>query len=199
MPVITCSQRTAKASQSQMMAYSYMPAAPLSLDRASSGRKRVARKCLQIAEHFQDSPENASVAAHVLRRQPQDVRPGLRARLDVGGGARPADVGGGRLSARIAELERHLGVRLFNRTTRSRCSRPSRAAIFYKGALQDPRDDRRGRGGGRRRVAEAAGLAPRRGAARHRQAADRAADPGLQGPLSARSTCGCGCPTGGST
>ena len=101
-------------------------------------------------------------------------------------------------SARIAELERHLGVRLFNRTTRS-LQPTEQGAIFYKGALQDPRDDRGGRGRGRRRLAQPARLAARRGAARHRQAADRAADPGLQGPLPARSTCGCACPTAGST
>ena len=36
-------------------------------------------------------------------------------------------------SARIAELERHLGVRLFNRTTRS-LQPTEQGAIFYKGA-----------------------------------------------------------------
>lgn len=38
-------------------------------------------------------------------------------------------------SARIAELERHLGVRLFNRTTRS-LQATEQGAIFYKGALR---------------------------------------------------------------
>ncbi len=36
-------------------------------------------------------------------------------------------------SARIAELERHLGVRLFNRTTRS-LQPTEQGEIFYKGA-----------------------------------------------------------------
>ena len=38
-------------------------------------------------------------------------------------------------SARIAELEKHLGVRLFNRTTRS-LQPTEQGAIFYKGALK---------------------------------------------------------------
>ena len=38
-------------------------------------------------------------------------------------------------SARIAELERHLGVRLFNRTTRS-LQPTEQGSIFYKGALK---------------------------------------------------------------
>jgi DNA-binding transcriptional LysR family regulator len=38
-------------------------------------------------------------------------------------------------SARIAELERHLGVRLFNRTTRS-LQPTEHGAIFYKGAMR---------------------------------------------------------------
>jgi DNA-binding transcriptional LysR family regulator len=38
-------------------------------------------------------------------------------------------------SARIGELERHLGVRLFNRTTRS-LQPTEQGAIFYKGALK---------------------------------------------------------------
>ena len=38
-------------------------------------------------------------------------------------------------SARIAELERHLGVRLFNRTTRS-LQPTEQGGIFYKGALK---------------------------------------------------------------
>ena len=38
-------------------------------------------------------------------------------------------------SARIAELERHLGVRLFNRTTRS-LQPTEQGAIFYKGAAE---------------------------------------------------------------
>ncbi|MBP7000377.1 LysR family transcriptional regulator [Amaricoccus sp.] len=38
-------------------------------------------------------------------------------------------------SARVAELERHLGVRLFNRTTRS-LQPTEQGAIFYKGAIK---------------------------------------------------------------
>jgi len=38
-------------------------------------------------------------------------------------------------SARIAELEKHLGIRLFNRTTRS-LQPTEQGAIFYKGALK---------------------------------------------------------------
>ncbi len=38
-------------------------------------------------------------------------------------------------SARIAELERHLGVRLFNRTTRS-LQPTEQGSLFYKGALK---------------------------------------------------------------
>ena len=54
-------------------------------------------------------------------------------------------------SARIAELERHLGVRLFNRTTRS-LQPTEQGAIFYKGAAAHPRHHRRGRGRRRRRL-----------------------------------------------
>ena len=85
-------------------------------------------------------------------------------------------------SARIAELERHLGVRLFNRTTRS-LQPTEQGSIFYKGA-QNILDT----------IAEAeaavadvskkpARLAARRRPPRHRQAPDRAADPRLQRPL----------------
>ena len=47
-------------------------------------------------------------------------------------------------SARIAELERHLGVRLFNRTTRS-LQPTEQGAIFYKGAQGSSRPSRRPR------------------------------------------------------
>ena len=85
-------------------------------------------------------------------------------------------------SARIAELERHLGVRLFNRTTRS-LQPTEQGAIFYQGARQDPRHHRRGRGRRRRRLAEPARLAARRRPPRPRQAADRPAHPRFQRPL----------------
>ena len=71
-------------------------------------------------------------AAHVLCEHAQDVRAGLRARLDVGGDQR---VSAAVASARIAELERHLGVRLFNRTTRN-LQPTEQGSIFYKGAVK---------------------------------------------------------------
>ena len=54
---------------------------------------------------------------------------------------------------------------------------------LLQGRAPHPRNHRGGRGRGRRRLAEPARLAARRGAARDRQAADRAARPGVQGPL----------------
>ena len=47
-------------------------------------------------------------------------------------------------SARIADLERHLGVRLFNRTTRS-LQPTEQGAIFYTGARRSSRPSPRPR------------------------------------------------------
>ena len=101
-------------------------------------------------------------------------------------------------SARIAELERHLGVRLFNRTTRS-LQPTEQGEIFYKGAQKILDDHRRGRGRRRRRLEEPEGLAARRRTLGHRQAPDRAARSPPSTTSTPRSTSACASPTAAST
>ena len=82
-------------------------------------------------------------------------------------------------SARIGELERHLGVRLFNRTTRS-LQPTEHGTTFYGGACKIL--DTIGEAEAAvTDLTEPARLAPRRRAPRDRQAPDRAADSVLQG------------------
>ena len=134
MPVITCSQRTAKASQSQKMANSYMRVLPLPI-APSVAEIRLPRQMPQITEQFQHLPENASAAAAMS--YVDNLRTFVRV-YELGSmsaAGRDQRVSAAVASARIAELERHLGVRLFNRTTRS-LQPTEQGAIFYKGALK---------------------------------------------------------------
>ena len=118
----------------------------------------------------------------VIRRQSAHLRQGLRARLDVGRRARPAHLGGrrqrpdrrARAPSRRASVQPHDAE-----PPADRARRP-----LLQGRLQHPRDDRGGRGRGRRRHRQAARLDPRRSTPRHRQAPDRAAHSGVQGRVS---------------
>jgi DNA-binding transcriptional LysR family regulator len=86
----------------------------------------------QIRQQFRLSPENASVP-------PMPYVANLKTFVRVhelgsmSAAARDQRVSAAVASARIAELERHLGVRLFNRTTRS-LQPTEQGAIFYEGA-----------------------------------------------------------------
>ena len=179
--MITCSQRTAKASQSQMMANSYM-ACPSRADRAQRGRKPLPRKCCKCASSFAN-------CLKMLGAAPCPTSNNLRTFVRVyelgsmSAAGRDQRVSAAVASARIAELERHLGVRLFNRTTRS-LQPTEQGGIFYKGALKILETIEEAEAAVADVSQEPARLDPRRRAARHRQAADRAADPRLQGPLS---------------
>ena len=118
---------------------------------------------------------------HVLRRQPPDLRPRLRARLHVRRRPRPAHLRRRRLRPdrrarappRRAPVQPHHPQPAADRAGRD----------LLPGRAENPRDHRRGRGRRRRRLAEPARLAARRRPPRPRQAPDRAAHPRLQGPL----------------
>jgi DNA-binding transcriptional LysR family regulator len=86
----------------------------------------------QSREQFRLLPENASVArmSYVANLR-TFVRVCELGSMSAAG--RDQRISAAVASARIAELERHLGVRLFNRTTRS-LQPTEQGAIFYKGA-----------------------------------------------------------------
>ena len=85
-------------------------------------------------EHFRDFRENVNVRAmsyvNTLRTFVRVYELG-----SMSAAGRDQRVSAAVASARIAELEKHLGVRLFNRTTRS-LQPTEQGAIFYKGALK---------------------------------------------------------------
>jgi DNA-binding transcriptional LysR family regulator len=88
----------------------------------------------QISEQFRPQPENASLAAmSYVANLRTFVRVYELGSMSAAG--RDQRVSAAVASARIGELERHLGVRLFNRTTRS-LQPTEQGQLFYKGAIK---------------------------------------------------------------
>ena len=128
---MTCSHLTAKASQSQTMANSYIPS-PLLIRTA--WQKTDLAQIPQIGQDFQDIPENGkSYSMSYVNNLRTFVRVYELGSMSAAG--RDQRVSAAVASARLADLERHLGVRLFNRTTRS-LQPTEQGSIFYKGALK---------------------------------------------------------------
>ena len=155
------------------------------------------RKSRRSPSSFAFCLKMLALAAHVLRQQPAHLRPRLRARLDVGRRPRPAHL-------RRRRLRPHRRARAPPRRAALQPHHPQPAADragrhLLQGRAEDPRDDRRGRGGGRRHLPQPARLAPRRRAPRHRQAADRPARSPPSRTSTPRSTSASACPTAAST
>jgi DNA-binding transcriptional LysR family regulator len=92
------------------------------------------RRIPEVIEDFREKPDNARLASMAYVN---NLRTFVRV-FELGSmsaAARDQRVSAAVASARIAELEKHLGVRLFHRTTRS-LQPTDQGSIFYKGALK---------------------------------------------------------------
>ena len=139
MPVITCSQRTAKLSQSQKIAKSYMhgPSVGTTL-RAALQRKGAAgtmtfKKNWKILGSLSNFREERRTGMAYLDNIAVFVRVVELGNLSAAG--RDMRISPAVASNRIKELEKHLGVRLFNRTTRQLMP-TEHGTVFYAGAKQ---------------------------------------------------------------
>ena len=175
MPVMTCSQRTAKLSQSQKMAKSVIRG-PLKIGlyglrskRKEGTRPMTFKKKCKILSPL-PKPHGGS-GPHGLSRQHRSLRPGGGTRQPVVRGPRHAHLAGGC-------VEPHQGA---GKTPRRQAFQPDDAAIDADRArhciLQrrqaGARSDHRGRGGGERAVGPAARHDPGNCAARSRPPAHR--------------------------
>ena len=178
MPVITCSQRTAKASQSQMMANSYMRLLPA--DSAMLAEIGLLANLAESPSSFSRQPENARVPLRcpTLPTCAPSCGSSSSARCRP---PRATSASRRRSPARASASSSAISACGSSTARPAACSRPSTARSSTGGACKILDTIERGRGRGHRPDPEPARLAPRRRAARDRQAADRAADSVLQG------------------
>ena len=203
MPVMTCSQRTAKAQpfpENREIVHCQDPLDAGLYGLRSNGKRghgpMTFKKKWKILACRRESRQKGS-ARHGLSRQHRRLRPRRRTRQSVGGGPRHAHFAGGR-------VEPHQGT---GKASRRQAVQPHDAAVdadrARHGVLRrrqaGARSDHRGGGRRQRAVGPAARHDPRHRAARARTPADRLRHSRTSATNIPTSRCGCGSPTTMST